>query len=305
MSLQANVYFIVSFYCLCSACMLIVNKLAVHHIGVPAAVTISQFFATASFVGVSECAGLLQTDGFEWAKLKYFVVYVMAFSAGTWSNMKVLMVSNVETVIVFRSCAPLVVCIFDYLFHNRALPSARSAFAMCLIVGGAAMYVARPHALAAGGTGAYFWVGVWFSLLVFWLTYGKYLVSGLGLKSVWSPVLYTNLLARADARDRAHLRRVPQALHVELRPGVTWLLVSCVVGTGIVAGSRARGDLGDGVHRRRRDEQDAHRDPQRVDLGQDASRSALRPRGLRRRRRAGTAGAAALDGERTRRARSS
>ena len=71
MSLQANVYFIVSFYCLCSACMLIVNKLAVHHIGVPAAVTISQFFATASFVGVSEW--LLQTDGFEWAKLKYCV----------------------------------------------------------------------------------------------------------------------------------------------------------------------------------------------------------------------------------------
>ena len=236
MSLQANVYFIVSFYCLCSACMLIVNKLAVHHIGVPAAVTISQFFATASFVGVSECAGLLQTDGFEWAKLKYFVVYVMAFSAGTWSNMTVLMVSNVETVIVFRSCAPFVVCIFDYLFHNRALPSARSAFAMCLIVGGAAMYVLHDHTLStAGGAGAYFWVGVWFSLLVFQLTYGKYLVSGLGLKSVWSPVLYTNLLSLVPTLAIGLISgEYHKLLHVELTTaGVTWLLVSCVVGTGI------------------------------------------------------------------------
>ena len=36
---------------------------------------------------------------------------------------------------------------------------------------------------------------VWFSLLVFQLTYGKFLVTGIGLKSVWSPVLYTNALS--------------------------------------------------------------------------------------------------------------
>ena len=267
MSLQANVYFIVSFYCLCSACMLAVNKLAVHH-RVPAAVTISQFFATASFVGVSECAGLLQTDGFEWAKLKYFVVYVMAFSAGTWSNMKVLMVSNVETVIVFRSCAPLVVCIFDYLFHNRALPSARSAFAMCLIVGGAAMYVLHDHTLStAGGAGAYFWVGVWFSLLAFQLTYGKEFVSGLG-SAGGRPSSTTCLLVPTLAS--ADLRRVPWLLHVVTTAGVTWPRLARRRHCISWAGFSCQTVISATAYTRRRDEQDAT-EILNVDLDKHAS----------------------------------
>ena len=38
-------------------------------------------------------------------------------------------------------------------------------------------------------------VCVWMALLIFQLTYGKYLVSSLGLKSVWTAVLYTNSLS--------------------------------------------------------------------------------------------------------------
>jgi GDP-mannose transporter len=49
--------------------------------------------------------------------------------------------ANVETVIVFRACAPLAVSGFDYIFHRRALPSIRSSLAMLIIVGGAAGYV--------------------------------------------------------------------------------------------------------------------------------------------------------------------
>lgn len=44
---------------------------------------------------------------------------------------------------------------------------------------------------------AFIWIVVWFTLLIFQLTYGKTLVSGLGLQSIWSPVLYTNALAIA------------------------------------------------------------------------------------------------------------
>jgi len=31
----------------------------------------------------------LEVDPFEWSKVKYFAIYVLAFSGGTWSNMKV------------------------------------------------------------------------------------------------------------------------------------------------------------------------------------------------------------------------
>ena len=105
-----------------------------------------------------------------WCPCRHFGIYVLAFSIGTWANMKVLQVSNVETVIVFRgdtcfcpppllahapslpgsvtlcwctfvACAPLVICMFDFQFHRRALPNRRSVGAMLLISLGAICYV--------------------------------------------------------------------------------------------------------------------------------------------------------------------
>ena len=98
--------------------MLVINKLAVHHVPAPAFVTLSQFVTTAAACSTLQRAGLIVIDPMEWAKIKFFVIYVMAFSAGTWSNMKVLQNTNVETVIVFRSTAPLLVCMFDDLVRG-------------------------------------------------------------------------------------------------------------------------------------------------------------------------------------------
>lgn len=236
---MSSVTAVVLFYCACSGGMLILNKLAVHHIGAPAFVTICQFVATAAVVGVGWCAGLIQLDPLQWRRMRHFVLYVSAFSAGTWANMKVLMVANVETVIVFRSCAPLCVCVCDYVFYQRALPSRRSAAAMLLIVVGATVYVSvdRNSGSAATASRAYVWVLVWFCLLIFQLTYGKQLVTGLGLKSIWSPVLYTNSLAIAPTFAIGTIAGDFQAL----RNGsidwtvsaVVWLLLSCVAGVGI------------------------------------------------------------------------
>ena len=77
-----------------------------------------------------------------------------------------------ETVIVFRACAPLAVSVFDYAFHKRALPSARSCAGMLVIVAGALGYVSTDNRFLADGLAAYFWVLVWWGLLVFQLTCG-------------------------------------------------------------------------------------------------------------------------------------
>ena len=116
---------VVAFYCACSGGMLVLNKLAVHYIGAPAFVTVAQFVATTLGVGAGWLAGWIELDPLEWRKVKHFIVYILAFSGGTWANMKVLMTANVETVIVFRSCAPLCVSVLDYYFYNRAMPSRR------------------------------------------------------------------------------------------------------------------------------------------------------------------------------------
>jgi len=202
---------------------------------VPALITIAQFAATSIGVLIGVRLGFLTIDAYDWAKISHFCIYVLAFSGGTWSNMKVLMVSNVETVIVFRACAPLVVCVFDYYFHRRAMPSVRSMLAMVLIGAGALSYVMNDRSFRAEGIAAYFWVLVWFTLLVFQLTYAKHLVTGIGLKSVWSPVLYTNTMAIGPTAligvlsgDFANVSQIEWTV-----PGLLVLLLSCAVGMGI------------------------------------------------------------------------
>lgn len=240
-AMSMSVGAIVAFYCFCSGGMLVLNKLAVHHIHAPAFVTVVQFVATAVGVMAGWACGALELDTLEWRKVKHFVVYILAFSGGTWANMKVLMVANVETIIVFRSCAPICVSVLDYIFYNRALPSRRSCLAMVLIVLGASAYVALDsksgQTLAERETqqAAYTWVAVWFVLLIFQLTYGKTLVSGLGLQSIWSPVLYTNALAIAPtaligvvAGDFEALATTDWTLQA-----LGMLALSCVAGIGI------------------------------------------------------------------------
>ena len=100
------------------------------------------------------------------------MLYVLAFSLGTWTNMKVLQTANVETVIVFRSCCPIVVAGFDYIFYGRACPSLRSVASLLLITGGAVGYILNDKEFQNSGWVAYYWVMILWTVLVLQLTYG-------------------------------------------------------------------------------------------------------------------------------------
>jgi len=117
------------------------------------------------------------------------------------------------------------------------VPSARSCAALLLITAGAVAYIACDREFRAKGVRAYFWASVWWAVLVFQLTYGKFLVTGIPLRSLWTPVLYTNSLSilptllvgvASGEFTRARLEAI------ELSPvGGSWLLLSCLVGIGI------------------------------------------------------------------------
>ena len=66
----ANVTSAVIFYCLCSGGMLIVNKLTMHHIPLPALATVCQFSTASVVVYGGRLLGQLEMDGFEWQKAK-------------------------------------------------------------------------------------------------------------------------------------------------------------------------------------------------------------------------------------------
>ena len=233
---QASVTGAVVFYCICSGSMLIVNKLAVVYLPVPALLTVCQFTSASTFVYTCKLLGILEMvqqlgaqrphqppvrqpsqpppphppaqggslgpkgapsplgrrgegaaalwrppaarrcphaptctlprdqDDFEWSKVKYYVLYVLAFALGTWTNMKVLQTANVETVIVFRSCCPIVVAGFDYLFYGRACPSLRSVASLLLITGGAVGYILNDKEFQNSGWVAYYWVMIWWTV---------------------------------------------------------------------------------------------------------------------------------------------
>lgn len=76
-------------YCCTSGGMLIVNKLAVQHVPLPALLTLCQFSSASLFVFGGKLLGLLEMDDFEWPRAKYFLIYVAFFTIGTYSNVKV------------------------------------------------------------------------------------------------------------------------------------------------------------------------------------------------------------------------
>ena len=74
-----------------------------HHLPLPGFVTACQFSVCAGVVYVGKLLGCMRMDDFEWSKAKFFIIYVLSFTIGTYTNMKVLLMADVETVIGVRA----------------------------------------------------------------------------------------------------------------------------------------------------------------------------------------------------------
>uniref|UniRef100_A0A7S2QIU6 Sugar phosphate transporter domain-containing protein n=1 Tax=Zooxanthella nutricula TaxID=1333877 RepID=A0A7S2QIU6_9DINO len=226
----------VAAYMLCSSTALIANKVAISHYSVPGALFVLQIVVTVLFIRAGAALRLLAADALDKENVKIFVPYICSFVLSLYSNGRALAAANVETVIVFRACSPLLVSILDWFFLGRELPNLRSLAALLGVVGGAIGYVCADSDFAVKGIRAYFWVTVNLLGIVFEMTYGKRLISKVKFESpVWGAVLYTNALALlpmlCTAALSGELARVPA---LEVSPlGTAWVAVSCVIGVGI------------------------------------------------------------------------
>ena len=190
--------------------------------------TLIQFLGCVAALQILAMLRLIQLDALVWDKMRHFVVYVMAFAAGTYANMQVLAVTNVETVIVARSTLPIAVAFLDYHLRGYSLPRGSAWISFALIVGGAIGYAWEDMNLPLS---AHAWILLWWSLLIFQLSYGNALIRSVPFDSLWSPVLYNNLLSIPFAfaiavlsGERAELRQITPR-------GYFWLTLSCVFGT--------------------------------------------------------------------------
>lgn len=225
-------------YMFCSSLMLVVNKLTMHFIPTPALVLSTQLaFASGSILVAAKVFHCIKIDDFSASQLLHFAPYVAAFILCLYSNGKTLEHANVETIIVFRSCSPLLVSIMDWAFLGRQFPSLRSAFALVLLIVSALGYVQQDGQFLLQGISAYYWAMLYLLTVVLEMVYGKHILSGLQLSSpVWSAALCTNGLSVLPMLSLAALAGEPRKLAGGAgmqAAGLGLLACSCALGIGI------------------------------------------------------------------------
>ena len=219
-----------------SSSLLLLNKMCLYRIPTPSLLSTLQFAcATLSCIAL-QAGRCIPEDRYEWSKVRPYLAYVAMFVATIYCNMRALQHSNVETLIVFRACCPLIVCWLDWLFLDRTLPSPRSWAALLLIVLGAGAYVVCDRAFELHGWSAYSWCTAYLLIISVEMVLGKHLVGPhLKFASMWGPTLYANSLSIAPMLSIGLLTHEPDRLAAAAwsSSSLALLSASCVVGVAI------------------------------------------------------------------------
>jgi drug/metabolite transporter (DMT)-like permease len=129
-------------YFIASSTMLIFNKACMIVLPAPCTVTLLQVTVTTLLIAVAWCCSLVEIQAVNRAILSHYVMYALIFALGINFTMRSLATTNVETVLLFRSCSPVLVSVIDTLCLGREMPSRRSFLAMLCIVLGATWFAA-------------------------------------------------------------------------------------------------------------------------------------------------------------------
>eukprot|EP00978_Attheya_sp_CCMP212_P007290 scaffold16948_cov53-Attheya_sp.AAC.5 len=184
--------FAVGGYMLCSATLLISNKIAVYVLPAPSFILFAQLIGTVLVVKGAAGLGYIQPDKLEWSKAKSFFPVALIFLSTIFMNIKSLQYANVETFMVFRFSTPICISVADYLFLGRQLPSQRSWFSLLALLGGAVGYAMTDSHFQVQG---YFFCALWYLIFCMDQIYLKHIINTVEMQSNWGRVYYSNLLA--------------------------------------------------------------------------------------------------------------
>lgn len=180
-------------YMICSATLLIGNKVAVSMVPAPSFILWAQLAGTVVAVKMMHLTGVIQScDALELPKLTAFAPVALIFVATIFTNMKSLEYANVETFMIFRFSTPLAISIADWMFLGRALPSPRSWLCLVGLLVGATGYALTDSAYVVRG---YMFCALWYLIFCLDQIYLKHVTNTVKMDSNWGRVLYSNLLA--------------------------------------------------------------------------------------------------------------
>lgn len=159
---QASVYGVATGYCISASLLTIINKWAIMTFPYPGALTALQYFT--SVVGVLLCGqfNLIEHDPLNLVTMWRFLPAAIIFYSSLFTNSELLLHSNVDTFIVFRSAVPILVAIGETLFLNRPWPSFKTWISLATILGGSLLYVLTDYQFTIT---AYSWAIVYRSCL--------------------------------------------------------------------------------------------------------------------------------------------
>lgn len=227
-----NVGWAIAYYSVCSSCLLIVNKVALHIVPAPVFLLSLQLWFAVAFVYLIHGFGLLHVAPLCWKKSVKFVPVVVSFLGTLYSNAKVLQYSNVETFITFRASTPLVLCVCDYLFLGRHLPSARSVTCLFGLLVSSAGYALFDHAFDVR---AYSWLGIWYLCFTAYEVVVKYMCDTVAVDN-WTRVIYTNAMAGSLLALAIPFVKGEHTAVVALpwtATSISTMLISCLIGIGV------------------------------------------------------------------------
>jgi len=221
-------------YSFFSGSLLLLNKMVLRRIPNAPAVTVIQLIACVVAISFSHLLGILRLEHLNGSTIKAFSMYSLLFAFGVYTNMRALQVSNVDTVIVFRACVPLVVATADYVWLGRELPS-RQSFGAMLVVGlGAVGYVSIDSAFALNGITAYGWVSLYFVAIAAEMVVGKVITSSVQVQ-LGMQVLLTNAMSLPLMMSIGIVTGELSKFRLDTlnSTNIPLLVVSCIVGAAI------------------------------------------------------------------------
>jgi solute carrier family 35 len=227
-----NVGWAIAYYGLCSSCLLIVNKVALHIVPAPVFLLSLQLWFAVAFVYALHACAVLHLAPLCWDKAVKFAPVVLSFLGTLFANAKVLQYSNVETFITFRSTTPLVLCVCDYLFLGRQLPSARSVACLFGLLVSSAGYALFDHAFDVR---AYLWLGIWYGCFTAYEVVVKHMCDTVAVDN-WTRVVYTNAMAGTLLAVAIPFVKGEHAAVATLpwtATNVSTLATSCLIGIGV------------------------------------------------------------------------
>jgi len=223
-------------YVLCSSLMMIVNKWALKVFPFPGTLMTLQFFSSAVAVRLLSLCGQLECEPLVWTKARSFLLVPLFFDLTIYTNIKLLQSSTVETAIVFRTVVPIFTSAADWIWMGRALPEARSACGLGVVVIFAIVYAA----ISRDGIHVEAWLWAWAYVLTLSIemVYVKHVLGSVPM-TTWTRVYYNNALAMSFAPVYMSVgheyTRLGEAVGTLLNAPQAALAVgmSCAIGLGI------------------------------------------------------------------------